>query len=204
MSSDRETKVQLLASARKEFTEKGFMQASLRTICQNAGVTTGALYFFFQDKEDLFASLVEEPLNKLLEMMKSHYESEIIQLEEGTLISRPDFTDDIEVSKQIIHFMFLYRDEFQLILTKGQGSRFEHSLELFVKITEKHFRIIADEMARLAGKDSLDDFLIHWIAHMCVEMFVHLLTHEENVETAEQHIEVLLKFVVSGWFGMFS
>ncbi len=50
------TKENLLNVARKEFLEKGYQGASLRTICQKANVTTGALYFFFANKEDLFAS----------------------------------------------------------------------------------------------------------------------------------------------------
>ena len=61
MKDEKETREKLLASARQEFLEKGYMQASLRSICKNAGVTTGALYFFFQDKEDLFTQLVEPP-----------------------------------------------------------------------------------------------------------------------------------------------
>lgn len=51
---DSETKIHLIQCAKKEFMEKGFAGASLRGICQKAGVTTGALYFFFQDKDDLF------------------------------------------------------------------------------------------------------------------------------------------------------
>lgn len=54
MRADRETKEKLLASAKSEFLKKGYMKASLRKICANAEVTTGALYFFFKDKEDLF------------------------------------------------------------------------------------------------------------------------------------------------------
>ena len=50
---DSETKIHLIQCAKKEFMEKGFAGASLRGICQKAGVTTGALYFFFQDKDDL-------------------------------------------------------------------------------------------------------------------------------------------------------
>ena len=50
----------LLECAGREFLEKGYMKASLRNICKEAGVTTGALYFFFKDKEDLLAALVEE------------------------------------------------------------------------------------------------------------------------------------------------
>ena len=57
----------------EEFLEKGFMKASLRSICKKAGVTTGALYFFFEDKDDLFASLVQEPLAGVREAMERHF-----------------------------------------------------------------------------------------------------------------------------------
>ena len=57
----KKTRQKLLEQAKVEFAEKGFMKASLRTICTNAGVTTGALYFFFRDKEDLFTSLYRNP-----------------------------------------------------------------------------------------------------------------------------------------------
>lgn len=57
MGTDRETKEKLLVSAKSEFMEKGYAKASLRKICADAGVTTGALYFFFKGKEDLFRSL---------------------------------------------------------------------------------------------------------------------------------------------------
>ena len=45
--SDNETRQKLIDSAKKEFFENGFAKAPLRKICTNAGVTTGALYFFF-------------------------------------------------------------------------------------------------------------------------------------------------------------
>lgn len=62
LAQDKATREKLLESAKREFMEKGYMKASLRTICKNAGVTTGALYFFFQGKEDLLKELVEGPL----------------------------------------------------------------------------------------------------------------------------------------------
>ena len=46
-------------AALEEFSEKGFLGASLRQIVKNAGVTTGAFYGYFSSKEALFASLVE-------------------------------------------------------------------------------------------------------------------------------------------------
>ena len=56
-SSDTLEKIQ--QAALEEFSEKGFLGASLRQIVKNAGVTTGAFYGYFSSKEALFASLVE-------------------------------------------------------------------------------------------------------------------------------------------------
>ena len=80
VKDEKETKRRLLESAKKEFLEKGYLQASLRNICKNAGVTTGALYFFFEGKEALFAELVEEPLQILKKIMLQHYEDEMQQI----------------------------------------------------------------------------------------------------------------------------
>lgn len=45
MRPETQTKEMLLKAAKEQFMEKGYMGASLRTICKEAGVTTGALYF---------------------------------------------------------------------------------------------------------------------------------------------------------------
>lgn len=51
-------KDRLIESGKQEFLTYGYAQASLRRICNNAGVTTGAFYSCFSNKEDLFCSIV--------------------------------------------------------------------------------------------------------------------------------------------------
>lgn len=202
MKNDRETKAKLLASAKKEFMEKGYMQASLRNICKNAGVTTGALYFFFQDKEALFASLVEEPVHQLYEMMKQHYEEEI-ERAETKLESMEDFAEDFLAAKFVIHCMYQHYEEFQLILIKGQGSRYEKIIDQFVAITERHYRIVADKLAHRLNQEPVEDYMIHWMAHMHIDLFVHMLTHEKSEEAALSHIKLIMRYLISGWMGVF-
>ena len=48
----------IIECARKEFLEKGYMDASLRTIATQAGTTTGSIYTRFKDKEGLFEAIV--------------------------------------------------------------------------------------------------------------------------------------------------
>ena len=54
----------ILLAAMEEFSDKGFLGASLRQIVKKAGVTTGAFYGYFSSKEALFAALVEPPCRR--------------------------------------------------------------------------------------------------------------------------------------------
>lgn len=202
MKKSQETKNNLLASAKTEFLEKGYMQASLRNICKNAGVTTGALYFFFEDKEDLFASLVEEPLNGLYTTMKEHYLDEKEQADSGEVLMH-DISQDIEIARQVIGYMYRYHDEFELLLEKSQGSRFENFVDRFVEISEEHFRVMADVMAKQIGREPVEDYIIHWLTHLLIDMFMHMMTHETSEKDAVKYIETMVRYLIAGWMDMF-
>lgn len=59
LTTETGTQTRILAAAKTEFLEKGFRNASLRTIVKLAGVTTGAFYGYYSNKEALFSALVE-------------------------------------------------------------------------------------------------------------------------------------------------
>ena len=50
----------IMDSAKEEFRTLGFERASLKSICQRAGVTTGALYKRYAGKEELFRAVVAD------------------------------------------------------------------------------------------------------------------------------------------------
>ncbi len=119
--TDYEKREQLIQAAKEEFMEKGYNKASLRSICSKAGMTTGALYFFFENKEDLYEEITGSAKNELKELMKS------------THLFKPD------------------------------------------------------------------PFMSHWIAHTIVDSFVHVVTHEPDVEKAKVKMRFILNFIVQGW-----
>jgi len=57
----------LLECAAEEFAEKGFDAASLNRILERAQMSKSSLYYYFDDKADLFASLLERSLMHLLD-----------------------------------------------------------------------------------------------------------------------------------------
>ena len=189
-NENKETRQHLLECAKREFLEKGYMKASLRNICKEAGVTTGALYFFFKDKEDLLAALVEE--HYATEM---HNEDQVAQL---------DIADDgdLEASRQIIRQMYANREAFLLLLTKSQGSRFENCLDEVVDISEQQYRRLCDMVTNATGRPRVDDYMTHWMAHIMVDTFVHLFLHETEERVALKHVDALTMYLVRGWMGI--
>lgn len=205
MKSDRETKEKLLKSAKSEFLEKGYMKSSLRKICVNAEVTTGALYFFFEGKEDLFASIVEPPLKTLTEVLIHHFTEDV------SLLSTPGFTENYsieddkehqELGKTLVHHLYENYDAFMLLLTKAQGSRFENCVDVFVEMIEKNYKDMADSMAAQNPGSRVNEYMSHWFTHMSVDAFIHLLTHEPDEQKAMSHMKQIMDYIVRGWMDM--
>jgi AcrR family transcriptional regulator len=65
----RDTRRALLDTARRLFTRDGFQTTRTEEIVQQAGLTRGALYHHFRDKEDLFRSVHEEVLGEVAPLL---------------------------------------------------------------------------------------------------------------------------------------
>lgn len=61
-----EAETKLLESALTLFSEKGYEGTSIREIIEGAGVTRPVLYYYFENKEDLFTRLVDTKFNELV------------------------------------------------------------------------------------------------------------------------------------------
>ncbi len=71
----------ILAAAADEFALRGYAGASLSRIIEGAGISKGSLYYYFDDKEDLFATAVATAIDRLLEAVGG------VELEELTAAS---------------------------------------------------------------------------------------------------------------------
>jgi AcrR family transcriptional regulator len=63
---DAERQRRLFESAAEEFAAHGFDGASLNRILEKSGISKSSLYYYFDDKADLFTTLIERSLAVLL------------------------------------------------------------------------------------------------------------------------------------------
>lgn len=52
-------RLSILNAAAEIFASEGYHHASISDICKNAGISNGALYKYFKNKEDLFLSIID-------------------------------------------------------------------------------------------------------------------------------------------------
>lgn len=112
MKDKEATRQRILEMGKKAFIEKGYEGAYLRDIAKDAGVTTGAFYGHYKDKDALFVDLVRPVLDGLKEeLSKIQQEYQVIDnkvLKKNPMILLP--------ADGVIDFVYDHLDEVMLIL----------------------------------------------------------------------------------------
>lgn len=200
MGHDRETRELLIKNAMSEFLDKGYMKASLRKICSDAGVTTGALYFFFKDKEALFGAIVEKPLLELMAMLKEHFNADesLLEMQDAAY----DFGEHENIAEVLVRHLYGNFDAFILLLTKAQGSCYEDCVDRIVDMVEQAYIAMAKKLAAHHPGMRVNTYMTHWLTHSHIDAFVHLLTHEPDEAKALKQMKIIIEFLVRSWTEM--
>ncbi len=190
-----------MESGKKEFLEKGYMKASLRKICADAGVTTGALYFFFKDKNDLFGAIAEPPLKQLTEVLNAHFSVDLEAISQPHALSggnAHELVDHGEFVSRLIHHIYGNYDAFILLLTKSQGSKYENCVDVLVDTIEQFYLALSEKIGAHYGA-KVNRYMLHWLTHMMVDAFIHLIKYERDEEKAAKYITKIMTFILEGW-----
>lgn len=131
--------VQILEAGEKLFAKKGFYPTTMEEVARAAGLAKGTIYLHFDDKRNLFFSIIEKKLDILLEkiekeMRKDEFPSQRIKLAIG------------------IHLRFLEenRDFFKIMQTLPESLKQEMERKLKGRVIEKQSRYveILDQLIR--------------------------------------------------------
>ena len=193
--SIRDTSIdpRLIDSARSEFLEHGFLKADLKTICDNAGVTTGAVYKRYKGKEELFCAVVDDVVTELNSFLESRSGYDISKLSDDEL--RESWRMSYETMIPMFQLLESFGDDFRILIDKCSGTRFESFSHDYVIRMSRSYELFYREAYRRGiakAKVSREEFHIlltsFWSA-IC-EPFVHGLSHRQ----IEEHCRVICRF----------
>ena len=182
----------LLESAKKEFLEYGFYEASLRRIATKSEVSTNSIYTRFHDKTGLFNAVVKEAADGLMEIyLKSVNEArKTLDVEQAMQIGG-------EGTDIVLKHIYKYKDEFKLIFCCSVGTEYEDYFDKLAAIEESYYKQFAKQFSN--GKHSIDDFFIHVYCRTGWQYVYEIVSHDKSYEETKSYMDNVRVFNIAGW-----
>ena len=192
----------VLACAKEEFLSKGYQEASLRTIAQKAGTSTGSIYTRFGDKEGLFEAIVQPVVTGFMALV-----CEIQETFHGF---------DSETQKQQVNqysfsemqrgldYMYAHFDAFCLLLDSAHGTRFQNFVDELAQVEVEY----TYKFLETVGWTDVNELpsakeLMHIVSTGYFEGIFEVIRHRMDRETAGKYVEQLERYHAAGFDALF-
>lgn len=193
----------VLDCAKKEFLEKGYKDASLRTIAQEANTSTGSIYTRFGDKEGLFCAIVEPAANGLKKMFleiqeKFHsFDKEAQLAEMGQYISLHQM--------EMLDYIYDHFDVFRLLLDCAEGTQFSRFVEELVEIevdyTYKYMEVIGCKSVK---SGLVTEEFVHIVVTAYFNGMFEVVRHNMDKASAVKYVRLLNRYHMQGFSTIFN
>ena len=183
----------IIQAAYSEFLAYGFQKASLHKIAEKAGVTTGAIYTRYKNKDALFASLLQD----FFETMKTLFAPIAEEYEKAKCSAQPeDILRAINAEEQV-YFRLLteHHDDCTLFFCRSDGSSMETVLH---KLMDQKAKQTVEFFSHIYGKAPNAD-AIRLLMGSQFWYFRQLLDQRMEEGRMLTCLQAVLDFTNAGW-----
>ncbi|MDO5716141.1 MAG: TetR/AcrR family transcriptional regulator, partial [Tissierellia bacterium] len=161
---------EILEVAKEEFLKEGFEKTSLRSIAKKCNISTGGIYGYFINKNEIFDSLVHEKVEQLFLMIHSFSD-------ESTIVKGMPEDEVFEnirqilstKTKKILPFFMQNREVFVLVFFKSKGTPYERTLNYLANSNSVRFINLCEWYLRKldsVDKAILDQWGKSWVSSL--------------------------------------
>lgn len=192
------TKEILIVEAKKEFIKNGFKGASLRVIAENAGVTTGALYAHFTDKNHLFQSVVESTALAYEAIILDAQTLTRERVKEGELEKMWDVSN--QSIFKIIDLIYLDKPLFNLLIFHSEGSSYGNFFEKIVQDGVDEAKTFFQWMSQMGFSiNAVDEVELYILSHANYSAMYEIVKKDMTKEEAMAYMKTVIEFFRAGW-----
>ena len=184
------TKQLILESARKNFLEYGYQAAPLRKIASEAGYTHGALYGYFNSKEQLFYAITDPVAEQLMDMLDKVQNKMQSLPKEKRLYEMGDiYYANIP---DIVDILISDRDAVKLLISCAKGTKYEGFLD---NIARRNATSINNAAESAEGEDlnSIKEQTMEMLMDGYIRTLFRLVLSDKQRETIIQCMEMIGK-----------
>lgn len=183
------TRKNLLEIAFKELISSGFENTGLEAIAEKAGVTRGAVYWHFKNKDDLLDSIIEykdlESMTLASEIFNSDHEP-FEKLKQLVSLNFPEFSSHAKEKRYVRMKVELYN-----YLNKKGDKR---------KIAENFIKMCKDLLDECNNRNELKNGIdsvsvAHTILTICAGSYIRFNSVPENLRSLSQSKKIVLDYL---------
>ncbi len=191
----------IIECSQKEFLEKGYINASLRAIASEAGVSTSTIYTRFKDKAGLFQYLIS-PTEKIITYMENtleKYFSMSIEKQKEQFHETGDAGYDA-----IIEMIYADYNAYKLLITCAPGDIYKNYLDRITNLDVKYTMLYLEESKSKALKEGrINEGFCQVVSTAYYSAMFHCVDQDMSKDEAGHYINELKNFYRRGWAELF-
>lgn len=182
---------------RDEFLEKGYEDASIRSIGARAGMTSAGLYRHYDDKEAMFNAMVEPLVESIKTWTDRHTGRKYDLLDSGTPKEELFGETFIDLIREVI---LPRRDEFILLMTRSRGTKYENFVHDYVESNQKEF-LEAIRFLKDKGYPVIDisEEELHMLLSAYLTACFEPIIHDFDNDKIDSFLNTVQEFFMPGW-----
>ena len=193
----------VLDCAKKEFLEKGYKDASLRTIAQEANTSTGSIYTRFGDKEGLFCAIVEPAANGLKKMFLEIQEKFHSFDKEAQLAEMGQYTSLHQM--EMLDYIYDHFDVFRLLLDCAEGTQFSRFVEELVEIEVDYtYKYMEVSGCKSVKSGLVTEEFVHIVVTAYFNGMFEVVRHNMYRTSAVKYVRLLNRYHMQGFSTIFN
>ena len=168
MPAKEDKRFRILKAAVKVFAHRGFYNAKVSQIAQNAGIADGTIYLYFKNKDEILISIFEEEMAKFISKVRKEIESEP-DIKSKLRIFVKTHLNFVEKNPKLAQVFQLELRQSNKFIKEYAGSKLKEYLNVAGDIIEEGQRhgVIRKDihpgLIKRALFGSLDEVATHWV-----------------------------------------
>lgn len=190
-------KEKLISSARREFLEHGYADASLRVIAEKAGLTKGAVYSYFENKDALFCELAAPAISFIENEFQCDKSCSAFKTQEALVDS---YEVTIQGFRNCAHAVLDNYESFKLLLFCSSGASLQNYKEKIIQLYAQNFYKLLPIFTKTGScrEGVITEMFIHTLATTYVSFLEEIVLHEPERKEVDDYVAQMAIFVHSG------
>lgn len=196
-NSYEETHENILVNAKNAFLVHGFEKANLRDICKAAGVTTGAFYRHFTDKQELFSAIVDPIVDQMMETYDEACKTCFDHLSKSEIKEMYEHSTDTGI--EFVEYIYDNFEIFKLLLCCSEGTRYTHFIDWLVQKEAAASEVMFDMFDEIGIKYTKPPAeVLHMIQSGYFNCLFETVQHDYSREDALRYMRIVNTYSTAG------